>query len=222
MAVKENFNKVWDRQEQDESARTNIESNEIDLFIKNQVKSILDIGCGDGTSDLFLAKKGFKITGIDISDKGLKIAKDKSKEFNNKFIMQDIFEKYPFKDNSFDAVMAYQSLNHARKQLILNAFQEIKRVLKPNGIFAIRIANRATFNLEKIKENIYYDKDYKETFQEIESQTFIGLDGDEKGIILYAFYEDELIKDLESINFHKIDSRPAPHHIIANFRNGKK
>ena len=179
------------------------------------------MGCGDGTNDLFLAKNGFQITGLDISEKGLMIAKEKSKEFSNTYIQHDIFKKTEFQDNSFDVVMAYQSLNHSKKPSILKAFGEVKRVLKPNGIFAIRIANRETMNLEKIKDNVYYDKDYDQKFEEIEKQTFLGLDGDEKGIIIYMFYERELIKDLENLGFKMINSRKDPHHIIANFRKCK-
>lgn len=40
--------------------------------IKNQV--MLDIGCGVGTIDFYLAKKGAKVTGIDVSKNGIDTA----------------------------------------------------------------------------------------------------------------------------------------------------
>lgn len=73
-------------------------------------------------------------------------------------------------------------------------------------------------NLENIKDQVYYDKDYDQKFEEIEKQTFVGIDGDEKGIIIYMFYEQELIKELENLGFTTINSRTDSHHIIANFR----
>ncbi len=77
MHVKENFNKVWNRKCGKETARSNIQMKEINLFKKENAKLILDMGCGDGTNDLLLAKNGFQVTGLDISEEGLMIAKEK-------------------------------------------------------------------------------------------------------------------------------------------------
>ncbi|MCF7799354.1 class I SAM-dependent methyltransferase [Candidatus Woesearchaeota archaeon] len=223
MGVKENFNKVWLRCEDNETARTSIDSKELNILKKQGAKIILDVGCGDGSNAAFLANQGFVVTGMDISDEGLKIAKQKAKGSQNNYLLQDIFSTLSFEDNCFDAVIAYQSLNHAIKPVILEAFKELGRVLKKDGIFIIRIANRETFNVEPTdKKNIYYDKDYDQTFEEIKPQTFKGIGGDEDGIIMYTFYEDELSKDLSLLGFKKMSSRLAPHHIVAVFANKKQ
>lgn len=39
-----------------------------ELFLKNNVTSVLDIGCGTGRHSIFLAKKGFHASGFDQSE----------------------------------------------------------------------------------------------------------------------------------------------------------
>ena len=43
---------------------------------------IIDIGCGTGRHSIELAKRGYQITGIDLSESQLKRAKEKAKELN--------------------------------------------------------------------------------------------------------------------------------------------
>ena len=42
--------------------------------------TILDIGCGDGNNAIYLASRGFDVTGIDVSAKAISIAKQKAVE----------------------------------------------------------------------------------------------------------------------------------------------
>ena len=47
------------------------------LIDSNRIKpgAALDLGCGTGMKSIYLAQKGFKVTGIDISETAIKIAK---------------------------------------------------------------------------------------------------------------------------------------------------
>jgi 2-polyprenyl-3-methyl-5-hydroxy-6-metoxy-1,4-benzoquinol methylase len=44
----------------------------------NKSLKILDIGCGTGRHSIELAKRGYRITGIDLSESQLKMAKEKA------------------------------------------------------------------------------------------------------------------------------------------------
>jgi 2-polyprenyl-3-methyl-5-hydroxy-6-metoxy-1,4-benzoquinol methylase len=63
----------------------------------------LDICCGAGTNTVYLAEKGFKVTGIDISSKAIEYAKKKAEQANVKIdFMAQNFLDLPFEDEEFD------------------------------------------------------------------------------------------------------------------------
>lgn len=96
---------------------------------------VLDVGCGTGFSLKALKDAGFDVTGIDISDAMLDIAR--SKGFNVK--LAD-FRSLPFKANHFDAVVSVSALQwvHGKSykdvvEYYRDIASEFKRVLKKNG-----------------------------------------------------------------------------------------
>lgn len=97
-------------------------------------KVILDIGCGLGESTIFLAKRGGKVTGIDISSKALNVGKRLAKLHKvsklTDFKIGDI-QKLPDKSASIDIVIGKAVLHHVD---LKKAIIEVERVLKPGGI----------------------------------------------------------------------------------------
>src|SRR4030043_1516172 len=71
----------------------------------NKKLKILDVGCGTGRHSIELTKRGYDITGIDLSDSQLKRAKEKASEQNLKisFIKMDA-RNISFKEK-FDAAI---------------------------------------------------------------------------------------------------------------------
>jgi len=80
-------------------------------FIEQELKSdksltILDVGCGTGRHTIEMSKRGYTVTGIDLSETQLKRAKEKS-ELNNLMIdfqKQDA-RNLPFEDEFDPAIM---------------------------------------------------------------------------------------------------------------------
>ncbi len=62
---------------------------------------ILDVGTGTGKQAFAFAKKGYEVTGIDLSEAMLKVANKKNNYENVKFAVADA-SNLPFKDSSFD------------------------------------------------------------------------------------------------------------------------
>jgi SAM-dependent methyltransferase len=73
---------------------------------REPVKTVLDLGCGMGSHSLILSKRGYQLTGIDLSKKLIEIAKKKAAEKNLKadFMTGDLRELNLNK--KFDAVIA--------------------------------------------------------------------------------------------------------------------
>jgi len=75
--------------------------------------SVLDVGCGIGNTSIKLAKRGFNVTGIDISDKRISTAKTHAEHMNVNicFLVGDI-ENSEFTDGCFDLISCTAILHH--------------------------------------------------------------------------------------------------------------
>jgi len=105
----------------------------VDLLPKEA--KILDAGSGSGDpASKYLDKAGLKVTGIDISDTMLEMAKKNVP--NADFIKKDILE-LDFKDETFDGVISVFTLFHIPKERHKDVFQNFYRVLKQGGIMLI-------------------------------------------------------------------------------------
>jgi ubiquinone/menaquinone biosynthesis C-methylase UbiE len=100
------------------------------------------MGTGNGRFALELADLGFKnVTGIDLSEKLLAVAKKRATEKGYYFVNFQQMDacQLRFKDNSFSAVLMLQQLisliDNAEKRLA--AMQECYRVLMPGGLVAL-------------------------------------------------------------------------------------
>ena len=108
---------------------------------------ILDVGCGGGINVKRMAKSAKKVYGIDYSIESVKL----SKEVNEKLIDEgkvEIIEgnvkSLPFEDNTFDIVTAFETVYFWLD--IEKCFAEVKRVLKPGGIFLIGLETNGSDN----------------------------------------------------------------------------
>lgn len=97
---------------------------------------VCDLGCGDGFGSLKLAELGYYVTGIDVSEEMIHKAKGTNVGNSAQFIKGDI-SNLPFEDNSFDAVLAINSLEWTEDPL--QVIKEIQRIVKPEGYACIGI-----------------------------------------------------------------------------------
>ena len=102
--------------------------------------TILDIACGRGRHSRILAKKGFNVTGIDISFDSIAFAKKFENE-NLEFYQHDM--RLPFRVNYFDhAFNFFTSFGYFRtRREHDDTIRTIANGLKPNGIFVIDYLN---------------------------------------------------------------------------------
>ncbi|MFC2136516.1 methyltransferase domain-containing protein [Bacteroidota bacterium] len=150
---------------------------------KKEIK-ILDLGCGTGAATWFIAREGYDAYGVDASETGIKIAKErlKSENLNATFTVQDFIDlDYP--DNYFDCVvdvMALLANNLDNLQIIM---KEINRVIKSDGrMFSMLFSDKCSFF---------------ESAREIKNRGF-----------MHFFKKDELIKlfsNFKTINIETTD-----------------
>lgn len=75
---------------------------------ENEIKSVLEIGCGDGRLAEIVKKIGADYTGIDISEQAVNICKAKGISA----IVHDVNMPLPFESKTFDVVMIFEVLEH--------------------------------------------------------------------------------------------------------------
>jgi SAM-dependent methyltransferase len=107
------------------------------------VKNILELGSGTGGHAIPLAKRNYKMTGIDASEGMLKLAKQKTAQLNLKMDLQlcDIRE-FEF-GRKFDTVICmFAVFNYITETGdIIKTLQKVKKHLKKGGLFIIDIWN---------------------------------------------------------------------------------
>ena len=98
-------------------------------------KHILDFGAGRGELSVALAKLGAVVTGIDVGEDLIAVAK-RVAAINNvecNFVVGSV-DKLAFPDDSFDFVVGKAILHHLPTQGVRGALSEAYRVLKPRGV----------------------------------------------------------------------------------------
>ncbi|MBW4536387.1 MAG: class I SAM-dependent methyltransferase [Pleurocapsa minor HA4230-MV1] len=95
--------------------------------------TILDVACGTGEFERLLLNQNptQKITGIDISEKMLNIAREKYRAYPSVKFHQASVHSLPFSSQSFDVVVSANAFHYFDRPQV--ALAEMKRVLKPNG-----------------------------------------------------------------------------------------
>lgn len=95
-------------------------------------KNILEIGCGTGRHTQKLLANHNKVTGIDISEGMLAVAKEKLLSENLTLIHADIL-KYELPANQFDAAICSLVIEHISDLDLF--FNKVYQCLKPQGSF---------------------------------------------------------------------------------------
>lgn len=141
MAVFGSYSRYYDLLYRDKDYRG--EAAYVDSLIKRHKQGpqrILDLGCGTGRHDVFLSRLGHELTGVDLSQEMLEVAKAEAQRFEGPgraptFSQGDVRTLRLGK--TFDVVvslfhvMSYQTKNSD----LLDALTTIKEHLQPGGLF---------------------------------------------------------------------------------------
>jgi ubiquinone/menaquinone biosynthesis C-methylase UbiE len=142
-------------------------------------KTVLELGCGEGSGTAILASRAGEITAIDYSDKAIKAA---ANVLDSKDVHFQIKQVPPIdiESDCFDVVVMFQMIEHFADPDPL--MKEILRVLKKGGRLLVSTINKE----ESLSDNPFHPLEYNQV--ELETALgkhfphleFFGLYGDER------------------------------------------
>ena len=95
----------------------------------------------------------------------------------------DMVDNFPFKDESFSLIIADLSLHYFDNETTIHIMNEIRRILKKNGILLSRVASINDFNFgagigEELENNFYFEGGYsKKFFDQKDINKYFGIIG---------------------------------------------
>ncbi len=95
---------------------------------------VLDLCCGSGQATQFLVQRSRHVTGLDASPFSLERARRNVPQAE---YVEAFAEAMPFPDNQFDLVHTSVALHEMESPQLQKIIQEVHRVLKPGGCFAL-------------------------------------------------------------------------------------
>lgn len=193
-------------------------------FSINSKSKILDLGCGPGLYTAEFAKRGAKVTGLDVSKNSIEYANRKAGEdnleikyINANYVTYDFKKKYNLVTLIYDD---YCVLNPANRKILLN---KIYSVLEDDGSFVFDVLSNNHFNrIQETQSCSYSDSDgfwspeahfvfeniYKYNDVRIILQKHTIIEKNNKFTIynyLKCFEFDEIVKELSDNGFHTVE-----------------
>ncbi|MBQ1257310.1 MAG: class I SAM-dependent methyltransferase, partial [Clostridia bacterium] len=111
--------------------------------VKPEIRSIADVGCGTGPLAVRFAKRGIKVTGIDLSEDMLRVASDKARKWGVqvRLACQDM-RNLSLPSRADALISACDGVNYLLTDEDVSLFFEAAfRALRPGGAFAFDVSN---------------------------------------------------------------------------------
>jgi 2-polyprenyl-6-hydroxyphenyl methylase/3-demethylubiquinone-9 3-methyltransferase len=104
----------------------------IEAFLPLDGRTVLDLGCGKGRFGRALERRGAQVVGLDVSEAMLRPAVGIGLGR-----IRGTARRLPFSSASLDHVLAVEVFEHLATEAIEEVLKEVRRVLRPGGIFAV-------------------------------------------------------------------------------------
>ena len=100
---------------------------------------VLDLGCGAGVPSTVRLAERHRVTGVDISQEQLRLARERLP--HAELVHADL-ASVEFPDASFDGVTCFYALGHLPREQLGGVFRSVRGWLRPGGWFLTSLASR--------------------------------------------------------------------------------
>lgn len=149
-------------------------------------RKVLDLGCGSGWLSVYLARQGFEVLGVDVSEQAVNLAKTWALQEDLKigFDVADAAQ-LNYDDGSFDAVVANSIFEHFPLEQARALADKVFSLLKEGGVFV------GCFDKVGGGPGEYYS---------LPDGTHVYTDKARKGMLLRCYSQDELAELFQNFN----------------------
>lgn len=119
-------------------------------------KSVLDIASGEGYGAALLARVADVVTGVDVDLEAINHSKHRYYHPNLHFAVGSC-QSIPLPDEAVDLVTSFETIEHHEHHEEM--MQEVKRVLRPEGVLIISSPNRLVYSDEPVYSNPFHVKE---------------------------------------------------------------
>ncbi len=124
---------------------------------KRPVRSVVELGCGTGSLTALLARRGYRMTAVDLSPDMLALADQKCEGLGALFLCQDM-SRLALLDRADAVISCLDSVNYVTRPAALRrTFQRVYQSLAPGGLFLFDVKTPAA--LEGADGQTYLDED---------------------------------------------------------------
>ncbi len=117
-------------------------------------RTVLDVACGTGYGSALLARQAHHVVGVDISAETIEYARALYAPETNLEFRQAECAALPFPDATFDAIVSFETIEHIQEQA--QFLDEVRRVLRPDGLFVLSSPNKLEYSDRRGFANPYH------------------------------------------------------------------
>jgi O-antigen biosynthesis protein len=134
-------------------------------------KRVLDLGSGEGFGAALLAEEASEVVGVDVDESTIEHARLNWTSSSVSFQRGSALDLSIFEPNSFDAVVAFEIIEHLSDQDKMLA--EIDRVLADDGLLIISTPDRRMYSEASGQENPFHERELThDEFSSLLGKTF--------------------------------------------------
>ncbi|MFA9375920.1 MAG: glycosyltransferase [Lachnotalea sp.] len=149
-----------------EDVKLEIEHFQRYLSVKDLVrgKNVLDGACGEGYGSAILSETAASVIGIDIDAGAVQRASEKYNDRKNlEFMEASVADLHMIADNSLDAVISFETIEHVPIEVQNEYLEEIARILKPDGFLVMSTPNKEIYSDLYNYHNEFHIKEFYKT-----------------------------------------------------------
>lgn len=151
-----------------------------DRYLKDG-DTVLDLGCGGGRNAHYLAQRGYKVHGVDISTAAIEFCKKRFARFNlYGTFKQGTIDCIPYPDNYFCGVICIAVIDHVTFECARVSITEIRRVLNSNGVILLTFDPPGT------------DEDILDEAEVLHDGTLKFIRGKQAGMLFRRYCDEEI------------------------------